>query len=176
MHYHCIQYYAYDIIFIHLAFSAFCVCIIRRHSCCIRHMLHSSSVAFKGPSAFICISCSLHFDIYALPYHCVAFSAVAFRYQRYALRCIQHTLHTHALNCISDGLHSAPNAYVRMWTHVVVCCILMTVCILVTFRTGYIHTHSQRIWTHSTASHTPTSACTCIQVHSTTCIRIRSHA
>ena len=114
VHYHCIRYYAYDIIFIHLAFSAFCVCIIRRHSCCIRHMLHSSSVAFKGPSAFICISCSLHFDIYALPYHCVAFSAVAFRYQRYALRCIQQTLHTHALNCISDGLHSAPNAYVRM--------------------------------------------------------------
>jgi hypothetical protein len=49
--------FAYDIIFIHLAFAAFCVCIIRLHSRHIQHMSHSSSVAFKGPSAFICISC-----------------------------------------------------------------------------------------------------------------------
>jgi hypothetical protein len=57
VHYHCIRYYAYHIIFIHLAFAAFCVCIIRLHSRHIQHMSHSSSVAFKGPSAFICISC-----------------------------------------------------------------------------------------------------------------------
>ena len=43
VHYHCIRYYAYDIIFIHLAFSAFCVCIIlvAFNICCIRHLLHS---------------------------------------------------------------------------------------------------------------------------------------
>ena len=85
-------------LFIHLAFSAFCVCIIRRHSRPIQHtcMLHSSSVAFKGPSAFICILCPLHLDMYALPYHFVAFNAVAFRHKRYALRCIQHMMHAHA--------------------------------------------------------------------------------